>query len=186
MDEHQFDRLRRRFVLGGLAAALGLGATPIPDGVTAKKRKKKRPNAFGCLNVGQACGGKNGRCCSGICQGKKPKKGKKDTSRCVAHHAGGCTVDRHLCTNPTVAACSAASTTASCFKTTGNAGFCAESEGSDLEVNCLPCRRDPDCEEMGFGTGSACVILRTEGVCVNSCEGINDSAGTACLPPAAP
>ena len=47
-----------------------------------KKNKKPKNNAFGCLNVGQACNGKNDKCCSGICDGKKPKKGKKDKSKC--------------------------------------------------------------------------------------------------------
>jgi hypothetical protein len=38
---------------------------------------------------------------------------------------------------------------------------------------------------LGFGAGAACVILRTEGIRVNGGEGINDSTGPACLPPAA-
>ncbi len=32
---------------------------------------------------------------------------------------------------------------------------------------------------LGFGAGAACVILRTEGICMNGCEGINDSTGPA-------
>ena len=40
-----------------------------------KKRNKPDNNAFGCLNVGQHCNGKDDKCCSGICDGKKPKKG---------------------------------------------------------------------------------------------------------------
>jgi hypothetical protein len=204
MDGSNFDNLARLaaanasrrsiFTLAFGAALAGLGAaSPLGTGTAAgknrkrrRKRKKPKLNAFGCLNGGQACGGKDGRCCSGICQGKKPKKGKTDKSRCAAHHNGGCTVDRHLCLNPTVAACSAASDTATCLKTTGNAAFCAEGEGFTNEANCQPCRRDLDCEALGFGVGAACVIFRTEGVCVNGCEGINESTGTACLSPAVP
>jgi hypothetical protein len=39
---------------------------------------------------------------------------------------------------------------------------------------------------QGFGAGAAWVILRTEGIRVNGCEGIYDSTGpaSACLPPA--
>ncbi|MGH2617744.1 MAG: hypothetical protein ACRDJC_21155, partial [Thermomicrobiales bacterium] len=94
MDGSQFDAWTRRRVglaTGSAIAALGLMAAGFPRRVEAKKRKKPRPNEFGCLNVGQTCGGRSERCCSSICQGKKPKKGKKDRSRCVAHNVGGCT-----------------------------------------------------------------------------------------------
>lgn len=195
MNQHRFPALtravtgvpsRRDLVRGLVGAGIGFGAGQLPRRADAKRRKKPRPNAFGCLDVGQPCRGIDERCCSGICQGKKPKKGEKDKSRCVAHHTGGCTADRHECTNPAGAACSAASTEANCFKTTGNAGFCGELEGSSHEANCQPCRTDPDCEALGFAAGSACVIYRTEDACVVGCEGVNGSTGTACLPPAAP
>ncbi len=147
-----------------------------------RKRKKPKPNDFGCLNVGQACGGQDSRCCSGICAGKKPKKGKNDKRRCVAHNVGGCTLDRSVCfiPTPTVALCS---TTALCMTTTGNAPFCAENKDFNQQVNCHPCGKDTDCEALGFGAGAACVVLRTEGACLDGCEGVNESSGTACFPP---
>jgi hypothetical protein len=83
----------RRDVLRGLVGAgLGLGAARLPAVVAAKKKRKKKvkPNAFGCLNVDAAC--KNAdQCCSGICEGKK----------CRAHGIGTC--DQKMpgaCTNP--------------------------------------------------------------------------------------
>lgn len=198
MDDARFDALTRRLtapdsrrrILVAAGGACGLFGLIRPAAAAAKKRKKKpkraKPNAFGCLDVGQPCAGQDGRCCSGVCQGAKPKKGKRDRSRCVAHHTGGCTADRHICFDPDGSSCSVASTTARCFKTTGNAGFCAEYGGFRHVANCQPCRRDPDCEALGFGPGAACVIVRTEGVCANGCEGFNDSPGTACFPAAAP
>src|SRR5215211_8922662 len=99
MDGSRFDTwTRRRFGLasGGMATALlGLGlAGRDPTRLTAKQRHKRRKslvfNAFGCLNVDKPCRGWNDLCCSGICAGKKPKKGKPDKSRCVAHDTGGC------------------------------------------------------------------------------------------------
>lgn len=60
MDGHRFDRLTRRSVLGSMAAALGSGATPIPDGVTVAKRKQKCRTC--CLANGNACAKKNAKC----------------------------------------------------------------------------------------------------------------------------
>jgi hypothetical protein len=153
--------------------------------VGAKKRKKKgrdaKPNAFGCLDVGKPCRGKDALCCSGICAGKKPGKGKQDKRTCAAHNTGGCLPERSFCVD-SEAFCSP---TAACLTTTGNAGFCAEDLGFDREVNCQPCVRDTECEQLGFAAGSACVILRTEGFCEEGCEGINGSTGTACIAPGA-
>ena len=84
MDAHHFDALTRRFTASltrrrslGLLAPLGLRILVSPDQAPAKKKRtKKNPkrplqlNAFGCVDVDQECGGKNGKCCSGICQGK--------------------------------------------------------------------------------------------------------------------
>ena len=59
MDVVRFDALTRtlgagasrRGVLGGVLAALGLGALSAAGGAAKKKNKKKaKPNAFGCLN----------------------------------------------------------------------------------------------------------------------------------------
>jgi hypothetical protein len=149
-------------------------------GVRATNGEKLKLNNYRCVAVGNPCRGRAKVCCSGICKGPKPTKGLPDRSRCVAHNVGGCTRDRALCINPTLAKCSA---TAYCLVTTGKAPFCAENEGFDHQLNCLRCRKDTDCEELGFGAGSACVLLHTEGACAMGCEGINDSEGTACLPP---
>jgi len=104
----------------------------------------------------------------------------------VAHNTGGCTPERHYCTVGGAAAhCHPTNPNMFCLVTTGNAGFCADFTGSSNEANCRPCARDKDCEALGFGAGAACVILRTEGVCVTGCESVNGSSGTACLPPGA-
>jgi hypothetical protein len=75
-------------VLRGLAGAcFGLGLARLPIAANAKKQRKKRArfNQYGCLDVGETCSGKDARCSSGIC------KGKKGRSRCVAHDRGACT-----------------------------------------------------------------------------------------------
>jgi hypothetical protein len=179
----------RRDVLRGLiAAGLGFGALRLPEAAAAKKKRKKKPrkptfSAFGCLNVGQPCRGDSATCCSGICQGKKPKKGKKDTSTCVAHNTGGCTPERSLCvTDSPASQCSAEGV---CLTTTGNAGFCADADIGF--TNCQPCRTDTDCEALGFGAGAACVIFDGQ-FCASpdeGCAGHNGSSGTACLQPRA-
>jgi len=103
MDEFQFDALTRSLIAPGsrrqavATAIVGLlgafGARPAAA-KKAKKAKKPKNNAFGCLDVGQNCRSSDRKCCSGICHGKKPKKGNKDTTKCVAHNVGGCTLDR--------------------------------------------------------------------------------------------
>jgi hypothetical protein len=173
----------RRDVLRGLAGAgLGLGGLQLAPVANAKKKHKHKkrkpkakPNEFGCLEIGDACSNAD-QCCSGLCEGKKGKK------RCQAHNVGGCSLDRSRCFNPAVSPCSA---TATCLTTTGNAPFCAENTGSSLEANCQICSKDKDCEALGFGAGSACVIFRIEGACTFGCEGINGSTGTACIAPGA-
>jgi hypothetical protein len=180
---------RRDIVRGLFATGLGFGARRLPEAAAAKKKRKKKPqkpslNAFGCVNIGGTCRGNDDNCCSGLCQGKKPKKGRKDTSTCVAHNTGGCTAERSACfTGNESSLCGPA---AICLATTGNAGFCAASVFSQ-EVNCRPCGKDQDCEAAGFGQGSACVLVN-QGFCAASdtnCSGINGSSGTACLPPGA-
>ncbi len=199
MDGYRFDRIVKSFGLPasrrsalGIFSALGLAggaALRIPASVEAKKKGKKKKlklNDFGCVNVGGACRGKNALCCSGICEGKKPKKGKKDKSKCLAHSTGGCTPQRSLCvTGSAVSYCTPGEVDAVCVATTGNAGYCASNVGLG-PANCRVCRTDQECEAAGFPAGSACVILTGVG-CVGAgdCNGINGSQGTACVPPGA-
>ncbi|MGH2615622.1 MAG: hypothetical protein ACRDJC_10315 [Thermomicrobiales bacterium] len=107
MDASRFDRFtralitspaRRDILQGFVAAALGLASIPLVGTVRAKKRKKKLIlNEFGCVDVGGKCRGRADVCCSGICQGKRPKKGKRDKRRCVAHDTDGCQVGQNAC-----------------------------------------------------------------------------------------
>lgn len=163
---------RRRSLLSALAAGL-----LFPAAAPAKKRRKRRrratptPNAFGCLDVGVACRGDAGACCSGICLGNKPKRGKKDTSRCVDHNTGGCLLANDSCgiENPEIP-CGA---DGFCMRTTGNAGFCA-----NLQVGaCSACRRDEDCQGA-FGPGAACVFCGNGFLCP-------ETGGRGCAPSAA-
>jgi hypothetical protein len=169
MDGSQFDAITRsirqtssrRTILGGLAA---LGAVTLRfSGITeAKKRKKKAQlNAYGCLDVGQQCGGNNERCCSGICQGKKPKKGKRDKSVCAAHDALTCTAGQDSCLGTNLYC----GTTGICVQTTGKAEFCGRTP------TCAACLRDADCEAMK-GPGAACVVCA-----ISSCP---ETGGMAC------
>ncbi len=192
MDAHPFDAAIRarsttatRRGVFGLAAVLAALAPAIR--APAKPARKPRRNAFGCVDVGKPCRGKDRSCCSGICSGPKPKKGGKDRSRCAAHHEGGCTPSRSLCSTGSAASyCRPGDPTAVCVATTGKAGFCASNAGLVPEVNCRACRTDRQCEGFGFPPGSACVILTGPG-CVgpSDCNGVNGSTGTACVPPGA-
>ena len=174
----------RRDVLRGLAAAgLGPGVPWFRQTAEARKKNKKKEkkpksNAFGCLDVGQACRGKDATCCSGICQGKKPKKGKKDESKCVAHNAGICSADSDSCNSGVAVACNAGDPTCFCVLTTGNAGFCGQfTAGTD--GHCRFCSKDTDCQAE-FGAGAACVFLGR--ACTAICAA---TGGTACAPPCA-
>lgn len=169
--------LTRRVVLAGLAGILPAWAMPESLTVLAKKhkhkhkRKKKKnrkpeTNAFGCLNVGQHCNGNDSSCCSGVCDGKKPKKGKKDKSTCVAHNVGPCQDAFDICAGVAVP-CSVGDL-GGCFKTTGNAPFCGAGD-----TPCVPCKRDTDCVALGFGVGAACVV------CNFLCAA--ESGGTMCI-----
>jgi hypothetical protein len=133
--------------MGALAVAWGLTAAGLPVSVAKNRRHKPKKNEFGCLNVGKPCNGKNHKCCSGICKGKRPKKGKKDKSKCVAHNVAGCQVGQDGCLNLD-AACGIAGL---CYRTTGKAGFCGTS-GS-----CTGCKKDTECEAE-HGPGAACVV----------------------------
>ena len=170
--------LPRRVMLAGLAGILPAGVLPGLPALEAKKKHKKHKkkknrnknnkpenNAFGCLNVGQHCNGSNDECCSGICDGNKPKKGKKDTSECVAHNAGPCLDTFDVCAGVAVP-CSVGDQ-GGCLKTTGNAPFCGVGD-----TPCTPCNRDADCVSLGFGFGAACIV------CNFLCA--TESGGTLC------
>jgi hypothetical protein len=121
--------------------------------LSAKKRKKLKLNQFGCINVGKPCRGKDSKCCSGICQGKKPKKGEKDKSRCVGHDEGTCS--RGLRSVP----CGGASNTF-CTNSRGQPGVCETTTGNAAHCNavsdCFPCKRDVDCQPI-CGPKAACI-----------------------------
>jgi hypothetical protein len=157
----------RREVLRGLAGAgIGLGVARLPDLASAKKKTK--PNAFGCLEVGDPCQSEE-QCCSGICDGKKGKR------KCRAHGAGTCRQDlTGLCSDPPTLATCNDSETCFCLRTTANSNFCAEL-GQKL---CTDCQKDADCEALGLPSGSAC--LPTEGaLCADHCP----KTGMVCLAP---
>ena len=162
---------RRRTVLGIAAAAIGAAMPPSASARKDKKRKKPRLNEFGCVNVGGACFGKDDLCCSGLCAGKKPKKGKRDKRRCVGHDQGNCQPGQNSC--PALVACEKSSGGAgNCFRTTGNAGFCT----ADLAAVDSPdsCTKDDDCVER-CGSGAACIVdCQGDPVCVGL--GGSDSA----------
>jgi hypothetical protein len=146
-----------------------LSAARFPGSVEAKKNKRKKPkkNEFGCLDVGKKCAGKDSKCCSGLCQGKKPKRGKRDKSKCVGHNAGSCQAGFDVCLGVS-APCS---TEGFCFQTTGKASFCAGGSGV-----CTNCQKDTDCEALGAGPGAACVV------CASECP---QTGGTVCFATAA-
>jgi hypothetical protein len=164
---------RRSFLRGLMGVALGLAALRHSDDADArKKRRKKTPqlNAFGCLNVGQKCRGKDALCCSGKCAGKKPKRGRKDRRTCVAHDTGGCPKGdpSEACGGDVETVCTAATGLEGvCDRTTGNAGFCT------VSGDCFPCRKDADCQPL-CGPEAACIR------CEETCSGVG---GTACVGP---
>lgn len=181
MHPDRFDRLirlapsaaSRRGLLRSLAAVSGFAAMRVPDAIAAhgkgksRRRARLKRNQFGCVSVGGACRGRDAVCCSGICDGKKPKKGEKDRSRCVAHHSGICTpADRACVDDAAPTPCNAARPSAFCFRTTGRAGFC----GDDVIPGCIPCQKDADCHGQ-LSQGAACVV----------CAGCPN--GATCIPP---
>jgi hypothetical protein len=189
MDASRFDRLvrslstgsSRRGLLRLAATSLGIGvAVHVPAVARAKKKIKK--NEFGCVNVGNKCRGKDGKCCSGICQGKKPKKDEKDKSKCQAHDTGtGCVAGQQspFCRTGEVIAmglhsegeppgqCTTSTGFAGvCQTTTGNAPYCARDD------ECFRCTKDTECE-LVCGPGAVCA----------RCVGCDEEGGTACLGP---
>ncbi|MGH2614997.1 MAG: hypothetical protein ACRDJC_07145 [Thermomicrobiales bacterium] len=181
MDEHRFAVVThsltsvpsRRDVLRGLVGAgLGLCASRLPESAAGKngRNKKLQRNAFGCVEVGGKCRGKDAACCSGRCDGKKPRKGQKDTSRCVAHGASTCQPGHHIqdvCGGAANVSCttSTGDTGGACTTTTGNAAYCPR------EAHCRACKKDADCQPF-CGKEAACIV------CAGCPEG-----GTACASP---
>jgi hypothetical protein len=191
-------RAARRGLLAGLAGGL-LAVGPLAFGGHEagarnkhKKHKKKKPhhskrppfNAFGCVDVGQACRGNDNFCCSGICEGETPKKGKRDTSLCVAHHTGDCTPEITYCTAGTLnSKCVSGGADAYCLTTTGHADFCGNVKDFVTENRCRSCEKDTDCEAI-TGPGSACVVINGGPYCtgMSSCKAQGSSNGTTCMP----
>ena len=209
MDDNHFDDIirflttlssRRDLLRGATGAGLWLGSSRLPDVAEAKnthhgkkngKKRKKQfvppplpVNEFGCLDVGQPCRGDSSHCCSGICGGVAPKGGRPDNSAFVAHDVASCTPEKNFClaVNAVDSLCNLPSLTASCFLTTGSAGFCAEGTGFNPAVNCRVCSTDKECESFGFVAGSACVIIQGSPGCADVCAA---TQGRGCMPPAA-
>lgn len=155
----------RRDVLRGLAGAgLGFGAARLPAIVAARKPRKKgkkaRPNAFGCLDVGDRCRNAS-QCCSGICQGKNGKR------RCKAHDAGGCEADTRpaICNVASGACTTSLGQPGRCATTTGKAGYCHD------DLLCFACRTDADCPaRTNAGPRAACI----------RCADCPETGGLAC------
>lgn len=157
MDGKHFDALvqslvgtRRLLLAGGLAlAGERIGVSVIDAKNRKRKRKKKpktaRPNGYGCLEVNDPCKSAE-ECCSGVCEGKKGDR------TCRAHDTGTCKQDGQLvpCNNRT---------NCGCFTTTGGSDICAELFPPS---ECAECRRDTDCEALGFPQGSACIPFDCE------------------------
>lgn len=161
-------RPSRRTILVGLAA-LATTALRLPSTAVAGKRKNRRGNklqrnSFGCVDVGLRCRGNSANCCSGICQGKKPKRGKRDRSRCVAHDGGSCPQEPDACVEPG----QICGPLGVCGLTTGKACFCAAISGL-----CAVCQKDADCVALGWGANAACIVT----------EGCPETGGTFCAPP---
>lgn len=178
MDGFRFDalvrsltaRLSRRMAMRGLFAVAGLDPARAATIVSARKRgtRPQRRNAFGCVPVGRPCRGKDGVCCSGMCDGRRPRKGGKDRSRCVGHDGGSCASGQRdaFCGGTTVnCTTSSGFTLGTCNTTTGDAGYCAQF------LFCEPCRKDADCQPA-YGPRSACAL------CGTGCP-----TGTACTFP---
>jgi hypothetical protein len=163
--------LPRRGLLAGIAASV-VGLAPAVEARKKHKHKHKprqaKPNAFGCLSVGNACRSAE-QCCSGICERKK----------CRLHGAGTCdqkAQDFCAVSEPDVAQtlCDG-SQSCVCVRTTAGSHFCGGPTSA-----CADCQTDSNCEALGFPTGSACAPF-TEGRCAGACE-----HDTACLVPCDP
>jgi hypothetical protein len=181
MNQHRFDAVTRawhegasrRRVLRGLGGVgLGWGATWLTHGAEAKTKQgkdKPKPNKYGCLEVGDACG-RSSQCCSGLCEGKPGMK------TCRAHGTGTCNQSRQgFCTNPDLlqVVCNNRSD-CGCFRTTAGSNFCAELF-HETGSQCADCQSDADCEALGLPSGTACAPV-SKGRCAGLCD-----SGMACL-----
>jgi hypothetical protein len=179
MDRDSFDALTKNLAMdrsrrGALtilvsallaSAQLGLSDETAAKKKHKKKRKKKKRqpqsppaplppptrNAFGCVNVGEACRGDSTFCCSGICSGPPPQPGQPDTSRCAAHDATSCQAGQDSCETGAIACTTSANEPGFCQKTTGNASFCAK------KSVCAACNTDADCR-ASCGPQAACIV----------------------------
>jgi hypothetical protein len=182
MDATRLDRLARslsrtlpRRSVSALFSAVGLGVFSVRPADLEAKKKKKKPlqfNSFGCVDVGGKCRGNDANCCSNICEGKKPKKGEKDKSRCVAHGQSTCVAGQRedFCGGDDVGCLTDQGLEGRCDTTTGNAGYCT------VDGECSPCKKDKDCQniaELGpeIGASAACIL----------CAGCPETGGTACV-----
>lgn len=177
MDAAHFDRMTRtlagsvsrRTALRIAAVVATMAANQAASGVhakaTGKKNKARRrrrrnsnaqipaveptPNAYGCLSVGQPCLGQNELCCSGLCEGPEPKKGKQDQRTCAARNTGDCVAAQDSCLVGQNVPCLSNGV---CTQTTGQSTFCAW-----LGVGkCMECKHDADC--FLLGPGAACIV----------------------------
>jgi hypothetical protein len=184
MEAQEFDRLTRflglaaarRRILAGLALSpfVGLASALRVNYAEAKKqtreKKQSKPNAFGCLEVGDACKYAE-ECCSGNCAGRQGEK------RCRAHGAGTCNHGMPgFCgaADPAQALCND-SMSCVCLETTGGSTFCGSLAAR--VSGCADCRKDADCLALGLPSGSACVPFAT-GACAGTCE-----SGMVCVAP---
>jgi hypothetical protein len=176
MDTPQFDHLtrslarsRRTILSAPLAIAAGWLGLP---GVAArtKPKSKPKPNQYGCLNVGDACG-RSSQCCSSICAGKKGKKRCRGhgTETCSQKGPGACLAD-----NPDLLHCGS-NVNCYCFRTTAGSYFCGDWFGGTMI--CHDCAKDADCEALGL-PGSACVPVAR-----GQCAGASCEDGMACMAP---
>lgn len=139
--------LDRRALISSAAGAMTLFGAGLdrPNVAARRKKRKQKPlqrNEFGCVPVGKPCRGRDDVCCSGICNGRKPKKGEKDKSRCAAHDSGGCQ------NGQTGNACiSSEGNPGHCETTTGNAGYCAGAI-SLCSLTEPICQTDADCQDV--------------------------------------
>lgn len=189
MDAGHFDHLtlaqssrvsrRAAIQIGALAISIA-GIQPAPTAQANDKRRRRRrrnrqpelpvveptPNAYGCLSVGQPCGGHHELCCSEVCEGPLPQKGKPDARVCAAHNTGDCVAAQDSCLVEKNVPCLSNGV---CTQTTGEANFCAR-----LAVGeCMACKTDADCTL--WGPGAACIV------CPYACP----QSSTACFAAAA-
>ena len=164
----------RRVVLGMTLGGL-LGSFRPASELPSAAAGVESANAFGCLPVGRKCRGNDAACCSGRCAGKRPRHGQPDRRQCVAHNTGGCIAAQDWCAGTEVAC----GTGGVCYRTTGDASFCAQNAGgTPPTATCAVCAKDADCETQGFGVGAACLACA-------SCTSVPGNAGTTCAGPAA-